>query len=83
MFDSDGRMLSNGGDPRKSGVALSAQPDSDQAGIKARLASMQGKESGWTDYDVKNPASGKLESRSAYSERVGKIIVSSSAVRSR
>jgi len=83
VFDSDGRTLSNGGDPRKAGVALSALPESEQAGIRARLASMQGKESSWTDYDVKNPATGKVEPRSAYSERVGKVIVSSSAVRSR
>lgn len=83
VFDSEGRMLSNGADPRKAGVALSALPDSEQTAVRARLASMQGKESGWTDYDVKNPSTGKVEPRSAYSERVGRIIVSSSAVRSR
>ena len=83
VIDAEGRVLSHGGDPRKAGMALSALPDQDQSAIKARLASMQGKESGWTEYEVKNPSTGKLEPRSAYSERVGKIIVSSSAARSR
>jgi cytochrome c len=76
VYDEDGRCLSHGADPGKSGKALSAQPEQDQAIIRARLQAMKGKDAGWAEYDYKNPANGKVEPKVVYTERVGRLLVS-------
>ena len=80
VYDLNGKCLAHGADPSRVGKALIESKDSDgRFFIKERLEMARAKGKGWQDYKFKNPATGKVEAKTSYFEKVGDVVVAAGA----
>jgi len=80
VYDMTGKCLAHGGNARMVGKDLMDLKDADgKSFVKERvdLANSAGK--GWQNYKWNNPAVNKIESKTAYIEKTGDIIIGSGA----
>jgi cytochrome c len=80
VYDMTGKCMAHGADPSRVGKDLieAKDPDGKQY-VKDRLQIAKEKGGGWQDYKFKNPASGKVEPKVSYFEKVGDVVVASGA----
>lgn len=75
--DGLGTVLAHGGNPRLVGKNLFEVKDVDgKAFVKEGGEILKTKNSGWVDYKWPNPVSGKIESKSLYSEKFNDLVIS-------
>jgi len=79
-YDMNGKCLAHGGEPAKVGKVLIDQTDAaGKAYTRERLEIAKAKGQGWQDYVYKNPATGKIEPKVVYFEKVGEVVLSAGA----
>jgi cytochrome c len=80
VYDMKGNCLAHGADPSRVGKNHAEAKDGEGKPFMAeRLKLMAAKSSAWQDYKFKNPATGKIEQKTAYLEKVDEMIVGSGA----
>ena len=80
VYDLNGRCLAHGADPSRVGKDFIDAKDPDgKLFVKERLEIARAKGKGWQDYKFKNPATGKVEAKTTYLEKVGEVVVTAGA----
>ncbi len=78
--DMTGHTVAHGVDPSRVGMLVLNAKDADgKLYVQERLELARTKGSGWHNFKYKNPATGKVEAKTAYIERVDDLIVGSGA----
>lgn len=76
VTDLNGKVLAHGQTKKMIGVDLQEIKDVDgKQFIKEELNIVKTKGSGWVDLKMNNPASGKIEQKSTYVERVDELMI--------
>ncbi|MES2259299.1 MAG: cache domain-containing protein [Pseudomonadota bacterium] len=77
VYDMNGTSLANGANTRLVGKNMLELRDADGVYIlRERIRTVQEKGSGWNDFMWPNPVTKKMERKSMYSEKFGRLIVS-------
>jgi methyl-accepting chemotaxis protein len=66
VLDSEGRYLAFGGKPEKRGSLLQDVPGVDGNALLDSIIAQAEQGPGWVEYDIHNPASGKIQSKMSY-----------------
>jgi cytochrome c len=78
--DLEGQLLVHGADPSKEGKRMASVTDPDgRPYVQERLDLIKAKGSGWNNYKYLNPATKKVEPKTAYVERWENYIIGSGA----
>jgi cytochrome c len=82
VYDMTGKCMAHGADPSRVGKDLIDARDPDgKAFVRERLEVAAAKGRGTQDYKFKNPATGKIEAKTSYFEKVGDVVVAAGAYR--
>ena len=80
VYDLNGKCLAHGADATRVGKDFIESKDPDgKLFVKERVEIAKAKGKGWQDYKFKNPATGKIEQKTSYFEKVGELVVASGA----
>ena len=66
VLDSAGRYLAFGGNPAKVGTRVQDIPGIDGQGLMDSIALQARVAPGWVQYDITNPATGKVQTKMSY-----------------
>ena len=76
VYDLNGKCLAHGANAKMVGKDLADMKDSDgKSYVKERIEIAKTKGKGWQDYKFTNPISKKIESKTAYIEKLDDLIV--------
>jgi methyl-accepting chemotaxis protein len=74
-LDSRGTYLAFGGNPAKLGTRVQDIPGIDGQGLLEAIVSQASEEPGWVEYDITNPATGKVQTKMSFVQQAGDIFV--------
>ena len=76
VYDLNGKCVAHGANPKMVGKDLVEMKDTDgKYYVKERIEIAKTKGKGWQDYKFTNPVSKKIESKTAYIEKLDEMIV--------
>lgn len=74
-LDSRGTYLAFGGNPAKLGTRVQDIPGIDGQGLLEAIVAQATEEPGWVEYDITNPATGKVQTKMSFVQQAGDIFV--------
>ncbi len=74
-LDRDGRYLAFGGNPAKIGTRVQDIPGIDGQGLLEAIVMQAEHEPGWVEYDITNPATGRVQTKMSYVQRIDDLYV--------
>jgi hypothetical protein len=74
-LDRRGTYLAFGGNPAKLGTRVQDIPGIDGQGLLDEIVSQASEEPGWVEYDIANPATGKVQTKMSFVQQAGDIFV--------
>jgi signal transduction histidine kinase len=73
VLDVSGRYLAFGGNPAKVGTRVQDVPGIDGDGLIASIVNQASIGPGWVEYDITNPATGKVQTKMSYVVQVDDV----------
>ena len=82
VLDRRGTYLAFGGNPAKLGTRVQDIPGIDGQGLLDAIIAQAGEEPGWVEYDITNPATGKVQTKMSFVQQVDDLFVGCGVYRS-
>ena len=73
VLDRNGTYLAFGGNPAKVGTRVQDVPGIDGDGLTRSIVGQASEGPGWVEYDITNPASGKVQTKMSFVQRVDDV----------
>jgi len=74
-LDRNGTYVAFGGNPAKVGTRVQDIPGIDGQGLLEAIVSQAEREPGWVEYDITNPATGAVQTKMSYVQKVDELYV--------